>query len=499
MSLNSISIGDYTFNNPQKLGEGTYGTVYKINFKGKDYALKLIKSDMDEGIVSLRELDIMTRLKHPNLMDLNYMIFSYDPKDVKYGIVMDMADMDLYKVLRNKKWRTESRLSLLFQITDGLDYLHKNKYLHLDIKPGNILLYKNKRYGRLTDFGLSLLMEKNSKYYPKQLVSIDHRAPEILDGSQHYNTAVDIWALGIVFLEVLSYGKSLFSNFKSASEFTVPNVKAVLNLKLSENKINKTLNIFLKNLREPQKSQAISLLTQMLNFNPSKRPSTQEILKHPLFSKYNKQGGIIMNPRILKPKYCNIITYYAFDNLMQVATRLPISLETFFISADIFQRSLHYATQGETPEDNYKNLVFLANLSLYMGIKMIESYHLPPKKLVELNNGEFSERSLIRGEMMLTNNLDGIMYPKNLFTQSSTFRRLELGFNLLRNCFAYHKLNLEKWKEMNDKEEKSEGTFDKYIPFKTFIVNTNYYKKIKGRSREEYIPEIYKKDKSIYG
>jgi len=499
MSLNSISIGDYTFDNPLKIGEGAYGTVYKIIFKGRKYAIKILKSDVEEGIVSLRELDIMTRLKHPNLMNLNYIIFSFDPKDVKYGIIMDLANMDLYKALRNKKWRIDSRLSLLFQITDGLNYLHKNKYLHLDIKPGNILLYNNMKYGRLTDFGLSLLMEKDSKYYPKQLVSIDHRPPEILDGSEYYNTSVDIWSLGILFLEVLSYGKSLFSQFKTESDFTVTKVKDLLNLKLSENKINKTLNIFLKNLQEPNKSQAISLLTKMLNFDPSKRPSTQEILKHPLFSKYNNQVGIVINPRILKPKYCNIITYYAFDNLMQVGTRLPISLETFFISADIFQRSLHYATKGETLEDNYKNLVFLANLSLYMGIKMIESYHLPPKKLVELNNGEFSERSLIRGEMMLTNNLDGIMYPKNLFSQSSTFRRLELGFNLLRNCFAYHKLNLEKWKEMNDKEEKSEGTFDKYIPFKTFVVNTDYYKKIKDRSREEYIPEIYKKDKSIYG
>ena len=146
MTSKNISIGNINFGIGTYLGQGIYGQVFKINYEGKPFAIKIINSDR-EGIVSLRELDVMTRLKHTNLAKAKHIISHFEgegKEKVKYGILIDLAEMDLFKTLSDLSWNVDSRLYIFYQITNGLKFLHDNKYLHLDIKPSNILLYENK-------------------------------------------------------------------------------------------------------------------------------------------------------------------------------------------------------------------------------------------------------------------------------------------------------------------------------------------------------------------
>jgi len=252
MELN-LKIGNDVFKVIKTLGEGSYGKVYEVKYKGKKYALKVIEDKKEYGILSLRELDILGRLRHKHLSKSNKVSSTVGPKNVRYGIVMDLADMDLYNGMLNKKWPTKSRLRSLYQLTDGLNFLHNSNYLHLDIKPLNVLLFDKKKTTKLTDFGISLLMRDDEIYYPKALITIDHRPPEILKGKRIYKRSTDIWSLGITFLEVLSGGQSLFYDFDD-KDFVPDKILKRIKETLSPKNIDKTLKDYLYKIKEPYKS-----------------------------------------------------------------------------------------------------------------------------------------------------------------------------------------------------------------------------------------------------
>ena len=224
--IENITIGNVFFKVSAKLGEGSYGSVYRVSIddSGKEYALKVIKNAAKEGIKSLRELDIMARINHPNIAKAEMIVVDYiekitkKKKKIKYitriGILMEIAEKDLYKALFSKTFTPEKALDVLKQVCLGCKFLHESNYLHLDIKPLNILIYPN-NIARITDFGLSLhTNEKRQVSFPVKLMTIDHRSPNILKGGTEYSEADDVWSLGITFLDVLSKGKSLFSDFK---------------------------------------------------------------------------------------------------------------------------------------------------------------------------------------------------------------------------------------------------------------------------------------------
>lgn len=115
--------------------------------------------------------------------------------------------------------------SILFQLLNGLYYLHTNWVLHRDLKPANILVTSSGAI-RIGDLGLARLFYKplNSLFSgDKVVVTIWYRAPELLMGSRHYTPAVDLWAVGCIFAELLSL-RPIFKGeeAKMDSKKTVP-------------------------------------------------------------------------------------------------------------------------------------------------------------------------------------------------------------------------------------------------------------------------------------
>jgi hypothetical protein len=160
----------------------------------------------------------------------------------------------------------------------------------------------------------------------------------------------------------------------------------------------------------------------------------------------------------------------------KLGTSLQIRLESFYLAADIFQRSLTYKNISTTKEGNRRNIIYQATLSFYMAIKMVESYFADIEVLTKLSGNLFSPDALLLGECALVNNFKGILYPMNLFRASTTERRLLEGFELLRNCFLYPEIDMKMWLKFSLQEEDKEGKFNKYILFYTFIPYTRYYR-----------------------
>ena len=114
---------------------------------------------------------------------------------------------------------------MLFQLLNGLLYLHTNWVLHRDLKPANIMV-TSKGEVRIGDLGLARLFYKplHSLFNgDKVVVTIWYRAPELLLGSRHYTPAVDLWAVGCIFAELLSL-RPIFKGeeAKMDSKKTVP-------------------------------------------------------------------------------------------------------------------------------------------------------------------------------------------------------------------------------------------------------------------------------------
>ena len=93
---------------------------------------------------------------------------------------------------------------IFYQVLSGLNYLHRCKIIHRDIKCSNILM-NQKGEICIGDFGLARKdSQEHDKRYTSTVVTLSYRAPELLLGSRAYGTAVDMWSAGCVFAEILT-------------------------------------------------------------------------------------------------------------------------------------------------------------------------------------------------------------------------------------------------------------------------------------------------------
>ncbi len=193
----------------EKLGEGTYGIVYKCKNKDNQelVAVKKIKlENEDEGIPStaIREISILKQLKHPNIVSLLDLIHG----EKKLHMIFEFLDYDLKKYLDQNNGPLHPNLvkSYLYQMLDGIAYCHSKRILHRDLKPQNLLIDRNGHI-KLADFGLARAFGIPIKTLTHEILTLWYRAPEILLGQREYSTPVDIWSVGCIFYEMAHRSK----------------------------------------------------------------------------------------------------------------------------------------------------------------------------------------------------------------------------------------------------------------------------------------------------
>ncbi|TID27618.1 Nitrilotriacetate monooxygenase component A [Venturia nashicola] len=195
------------------ISSGTYGRVYKARSnKGEVGEFKPDK----EGEIgytgisqsAIREMALCTELAHPNVVHTVEIIL----EEKCIYIVFEYAEHDLLQIIHHhtqpQRQAVPARTikSIMFQLLQGLLYLHRNWVMHRDLKPANIMVTSQGEV-KIGDLGLARLFLKplNSLFTgDKVVVTIWYRAPELLLGSRHYTPAVDLWAVGCIFAELLS-------------------------------------------------------------------------------------------------------------------------------------------------------------------------------------------------------------------------------------------------------------------------------------------------------
>ncbi|KAI8586946.1 kinase-like domain-containing protein [Geranomyces variabilis] len=196
----------------EKLGEGTYATVYKGKAvtTGEILALKEINLDVEEGAPStaIREISLMKELRHPNIVRLHDVIHT----EKTLTLVFEFMDQDLKKYMDtlNTQGMIEPQRAkwFMFQLLRGIAFCHDNRVLHRDLKPQNLLI-NQKLELKLGDFGLARAFGIPVNTFSNEVVTLWYRAPDVLLGSRNYSTSIDIWSAGCIFAEMFS-GKPLF-------------------------------------------------------------------------------------------------------------------------------------------------------------------------------------------------------------------------------------------------------------------------------------------------
>jgi serine/threonine protein kinase len=190
----------------KKLGSGAFGDVYEYVKSGVRYAVKSyiqrdevavmfgIEPDEDAEadepirIDAVREIGILQKLSHPNIIQLIDVI-DFDARKVKGSlkIVLPWADYSLDDYITGSKFQdvkfsNKTLKSYMYQLLRGLKYLHSNNVWHRDIKPSNILVYRNIVLDKVVfaDFGVSRFGTMVSNDYSKGLGTLYWRAPELL-------------------------------------------------------------------------------------------------------------------------------------------------------------------------------------------------------------------------------------------------------------------------------------------------------------------------------
>lgn len=190
----------------KKVGEGTYAVVYlgKQISSNKDVAIKEIKTGgFKDGLdmSAIREVKYLPELNHENVIEL-IDVFSDSGKNL--NLVLEFLPSDLEVIINDKSLMIVPAdvKSWLLMTLRGLHHCHRNGILHRDLKPNNLLI-SPEGVLKLADFGLARAMGGPTEKFTSNVVTRWYRAPELLFGSRHYSEEIDVWAVGVIFAEMM--------------------------------------------------------------------------------------------------------------------------------------------------------------------------------------------------------------------------------------------------------------------------------------------------------
>ncbi|KAH7070256.1 kinase-like domain-containing protein [Paraphoma chrysanthemicola] len=304
-------ISNFTHLNP--IEEGSYGFVSRAQdiTTSQIVALKKVKMDQAQDgfpITALREISILQKARHPNIVSLQEILSGESPTDCI--LVMEFLEHDLKTLQEDmpERFMASEVKTLLRQLLHGVSFLHDNFIFHRDLKTSNILL-NNRGHLKLADFGMARYIPPADAPLTQLVVTLWYRAPELLLGTTTYGTEIDMWSVGCIFGELLAkepllQGKNevdqlslIFTLCGLPSEKTWPEFYRLPNartLKLPREHTNKP---GFNRAKFPFLTSAgVELLSSLLSLNPEGRPSAKQVLQHEYFKEQPKPKPSEMFP-----------------------------------------------------------------------------------------------------------------------------------------------------------------------------------------------------------
>ena len=228
------------------------------------YIIKIIEEE-EKLHFAINEAQLLGECKHPNIVNLKEYFKKRNNDKISINIVIEFAnDGDLCVKLKEKEYYDEETLLFwLMQVCFGLSYLHKKHIIHRDIKPQNIFLNKNGLI-KIGDLGFSKIMKNKLEKKQTYLGTPKYLSPEMKE-KKSYNSKTDIYSLGITFKDFIKDGTNYSDSFNN-------------------------------------------LINSLIEIEPSKRPSADEILNNPLIKDKMKRFLEVHN-------FENSLAYKIFEKI----------------------------------------------------------------------------------------------------------------------------------------------------------------------------------------
>ncbi|XP_078256610.1 SNF related kinase b [Rhinoraja longicauda] len=246
------------------LGKGHYAVVRLARhvFTGEKVAVKVIdKTKLDKSATGhlLQEVRCMKLVQHPNVVRLYEVIDT----QTKLYLILELGDGgDMFDyIMKHDRGLSEGQAKVYFaQIVHAISYCHKLHVVHRDLKPENVVFFKEQGVVKLTDFGFS------NRFQPGKMLttscgSLAYSAPEILLGDEYDAPAVDIWSLGVI-LYMLVCGCPPFHEVNDSETLTM-----IMDCRYT--------------VPQHMSADCRHLISRMLQREPRKRASLEEIEDHP--------------------------------------------------------------------------------------------------------------------------------------------------------------------------------------------------------------------------
>ncbi|EGZ17569.1 hypothetical protein PHYSODRAFT_503206 [Phytophthora sojae] len=287
--------------NLRPVGGGSYGIVCSAEdtLRGRKVAIKKITDvfdDLTDAKRILREMKLLRHLGvHENIINILDVIL-IPPNVMDFHdiyIVTDLMESDLERIISSSQPLSDAHFQyFLYQILRGMKFVHSGNVLHRDLKPSNLLVNSNCDLS-ICDFGLARGVETaHNEDLTEYVVTRWYRAPELLTDCQNYNDAVDVWAIGCIFAEMLRR-RPFFTGRDPSDQLHM--IIRVLGSPTEEEMSfvphEAAKRAILQHGFYPKRPLieffpdanplAVDLLSQMLKFNPAERISVVQALAHP--------------------------------------------------------------------------------------------------------------------------------------------------------------------------------------------------------------------------
>ena len=289
-------------------GSGTFGVVSKArDMKTKKYvALKKVEYNSHKGS---SEFLILKELDHPNCIGVIDSFFSEEElqagKKLYLNIVMQYIPEDLCGIITHfhktgKPFPDTLAMIYSYQLFRVLHYFRVKGLMHRDLKPSNILVDTKNHQISVCDFGSAEKVNKKRKFV-SYICSRYYRAPELLFGSPHYDTAVDMWSVGCIvaelfLLEPIFAGNSTKQQIERIIQVQgIPDdsdLKSLGGSSLEGLSLLRTTTLK-KRLLEKAKPECIDLLSKVLVWDPDKRIKPIDAMLHPYFDELRRRKIMI--------------------------------------------------------------------------------------------------------------------------------------------------------------------------------------------------------------
>ncbi|XP_049328091.1 serine/threonine-protein kinase ICK isoform X2 [Astyanax mexicanus] len=290
----------------RQLGDGTYGSVIlsRCLESGELVAIKKMKRKFYswEECMNLREVKSLKKLNHANVIKLKEVIREHD----HLYFVFEYMKENLYQLMKDRtRLFPESAVrNIMFQILQGLAFIHKHGFFHRDLKPEN-LLCMGPELVKIADFGLAREIRSRPPY--TDYVSTRwYRAPEVLLRSTSYSSPIDQWAVGCIMAELYTL-RPLFPGssevdtiFKICQVLGTPkkndwaegyHLAATMSFRWPQ-----CVPTSLRTLIPNASTEAIQLMRDLLQWDPKKRPAASQALRYPYF----QVGQVLGTPQQLQ-------------------------------------------------------------------------------------------------------------------------------------------------------------------------------------------------------